>query len=155
MKIIYDNYIAIFAIIALLLLAIVLLSGEEKERFAPRRLLTQNEEEFFGRIVRALPEFYVFPQVAFRAFLRPGVASGTKAYARQSGKIGAKHCDFIICDHRLDIVAIVELDDRTHIAEKDAARDAMTTSAGYTTIRYESRQKPTESEIRDDICRVV
>lgn len=139
------------AMFVLILLVWYFLSADKKERFEARRLLTENEEEFFGRLVRALPEFYVFPQVAFRAFLKPGDRSSRKAYASQLGRIGAKHCDFMICNHSLDIMAIIELDDRTHLVAQDIARDAMTESAGYTTIRYDSRCKPPEAEIRSDI----
>jgi very-short-patch-repair endonuclease len=44
-------------------------------------------------------------------------------------------------------VAVVELDDRMHDAKADRQRDAITRAAGYQTIRYQSRQKPSESEI--------
>lgn len=154
------SLIVIGVVVVLLLFLAAVLLREGPDRYAPKRLLTKNEEEFFKRLVRALPDLYVFPQVAFRAFLKPGASAG-KAYGRQLGRIGAKHCDFMICTSVLDVVAIVELDDRTHVkdsrtgvVEKDVARDAMTGSAGYTTIRYESRSKPSVADIRDDIERI-
>jgi len=42
---------------------------------------------------------------------------------------------------------LVELDDRTHDPQADRQRDAITNAAGYKTIRYQSKQKPTEAEI--------
>jgi very-short-patch-repair endonuclease len=42
-----------------------------------------------------------------------------------------------------EVIALVELDDRTHRASKDAARDAMTAAAGYQTIRIPSKPQPT------------
>lgn len=127
----------------------------KEDRFLPKRLLTKNEEEFFARLVGALPDCYVFPQVAFRAFMRPGVRAGDKnAYQRQLGKIGSKHCDFLVCNKSLDILAIVELDDRSHVTERDRVRDALTGNAGYVTIRYESRIRPSVDEIRDDFRRL-
>lgn len=149
------EHIAALVAALLVLLCLALWLARQKDRYAARRLLTRNEEEFFGRLVKALPDHYIFPQVAFRAFLQPTAKSGDKAYARQLGRIGAKHCDFLICNRELDILAIIELDDRTHIAEKDQARDEMTGSAGYTTIRYESRCRPAIAEIRDDFRRLV
>ncbi len=45
-------------------------------------------------------------------------------------------CDFLLEDRASGaIIAIVELDDRTHNARQDAERDRMTARAGYTTIR--------------------
>ncbi len=40
-----------------------------------------------------------------------------------------------------------KIGDRTHDARADRQRDAITRAAGYQTIRYQSRQKPSESEI--------
>ncbi len=45
------------------------------------------------------------------------------------------------------IVALIELDDRTHVACADRQRDELTAAAGYKTIRVQSKQKPTEAEI--------
>lgn len=119
--------LAIITIIAFLLL-------QPQDRWSPKPLLTKNEQEFFKRMLTALPDHHVFPQVAFRAILQPTASSSSKAYSRQSGRIGAKHCDFLVCNDKLEVIAIVELDDRTHVAEKDAARDAMTASAGFLSV---------------------
>ncbi len=45
------------------------------------------------------------------------------------------------------MLALVELDDRTHSAKGDRQRDALTKAAGYRTIRFQSRNKPTQAEI--------
>lgn len=147
-------WLAIVGVVLLLALAAYFFKSEE-DYWEPKPLLTENEKEFFGRIEKALPDFRIFPQVAFRAIMRPGAKSDYKAYARQSGLIGAKHCDFLICSRKMDVVAIIELDDKTHVAEKDMARDAMTASAGYPTIRYESRDKPSPEQIRADILDLI
>lgn len=149
------EYLVALVLACLVVIGLLIWLGRQKDRFAPRRLLTKNEEEFFGRLEKALPDHYIFPQVAFRAFLEPAAKPGSKANLRQRGRIGAKHCDFLICNRKLDILAIIELDDRTHVAEKDRARDEMTGSAGYLTIRYESRCRPAIAEIRDDFRRLL
>jgi len=35
--------------------------------------MTDNEKEFFERLIEALPYFYVFPQVAMGAILQPAL----------------------------------------------------------------------------------
>ena len=66
--------------------------------------------------------------------------------ARFDRKIG----DFVICDRRtLDVVALVELDDCTHDARTDRQRDTITQAAGYQTLRFQSKPKPTEAEIAE------
>jgi hypothetical protein len=37
--------------------------------YRQRKLMTDNEAEFFGRLVVALPDHYIFPQVAMSALL--------------------------------------------------------------------------------------
>ena len=120
----------LLALVLLIALAVLLLRS--RPRFAPKPLLTQNEIEFFHRLQSALPDLAIFPQVALRALIRPGSLSTTRAYGLEASLIGAKHCDFLICrPDSFDVVAIVELDDRSHSREKDLERDRMTAAAGY------------------------
>lgn len=145
---------AVMLLFLLLAIALFVLFWPRPPCFAPKPLLTKNELEFYARLKRALPDLAIFPQVAMRALVRPGSPSGTRRYWRESGMLGAKHCDFLICDpSTLAIVVIIELDDRTHDAEKDAARDAMTAAAGYPTLRWHSRHKPNVEEIRTAVER--
>ncbi len=117
-------------------------------RLRRKPLLTPNEVEFLYRLQRALPRFHVFPQVSFAAFLTDDSQLSGNAQWAVRAKFDRKIADFVICDRQtLKVVAVVELDDRTHIAQADRQRDAITKAAGYQTIRYQSRQKPTEAQI--------
>jgi hypothetical protein len=123
-------------------------SGEAK--FKAKALLTANELEFLGRLEAAAPELRFFPQVAMGALLDPAVPrSDRKAYYRLRGMFSQKIVDFV-AQRRADgqIVAIIELDDRTHDADKDARRDEMLRSAGYRTVRWNSKTKPDAAAIR-------
>lgn len=124
--------------------------GEGAAKFKPKRLLTANELEFLGRLEAAMPELRFCPQVAMGALLEPSAPRSDKsAYFRQRGMFSQKIVDFVAM-RRSDggIVAIVELDDRTHESGKDAKRDAMLASAGYKTIRWPSKAKPDAAAIR-------
>ncbi len=112
-------------------------------------LMTPNEAEFYGRLKRALPAYEVFPQVAFAALLTDdGKTMSNKARWNVRARFDRKIADFVICDRRtLQVVALVELDDRSHIASADRQRDAITKAAGYQTLRFQSRQKPSEAEL--------
>ena len=117
-------------------------------RLRRKPLLTPNEAEFFHRLQRALPGFHVFPQVSFAAFLTDDGQLSRNAQWAVRAKFDRKIADFVICERgTLKIVAVVELDDRMHDAKADRQRDAITKAAGYQTIRYQSRQKPSEAEI--------
>jgi hypothetical protein len=119
-----------------------------------KQLLTPNEQEFFARLCRALPEHHVFPQVAFNALLDTNnfMPWGWRSLRRQFHSLVA---DYVICNRApFQVVAIVELDDKTHDhkKEKDAERDAMLHAAGYRTVRFESKEKPSEAQIAALFC---
>lgn len=128
------------------------LAGQQvaRAKFKQKTLLTPNELEFLGRLEAAAPELRIFPQVAMGALLDPAVPrSDGKAYYRLRGMFSQKIVDFV-AQRRSDgaIVAIIELDDRTHDSGKDAKRDDMLTSAGYRIVRWNSKAKPESAAIR-------
>lgn len=127
-----------------------LASGGAGAKFKAKPLLTDNEMEFLSRLEGAAPELRFCPQVAMGALMDPAVTRGDrKAYYRLRGMFSQKIVDFV-AQRRSDgqIVAVIELDDRTHDAEKDARRDEMLTSAGYRIVRWQSKSKPDSAAIR-------
>ena len=145
--------------IALLLAVIVLgkLAGEKSgsaSDYKAKPLLTENEKEFYQRLKRALPDHEVFPQVAMGAVLAPSVDRSNRRYHQIRGTFSQKIIDFLICDASLKVVAVIELDDRTHNAARDEKRDAMLHCANYRVVRWHSKKKPSEDEIRARITGV-
>ena len=113
-----------------------------------RAILTANEKEFFYRLTRALPAYHVFPQVSFSALVAVDKRLSPKQQFAIRRRFGFKYADFVICERKtLDVLAVVELDDRTHNAESDRKRDVMLSAAGYRILRFHSKSKPTEAEI--------
>jgi Protein of unknown function (DUF2726) len=110
--------------------------------------MTENEKAFFNRLQRALPGHTVFPQVSFAAIMTDdGRLTQQKRWAVRS-RFNRKIADFVVCEREtLEIIALVELDDRTHSAMADRNRDELTKAAGYQTIRFQSNQWPSEGEI--------
>lgn len=149
----------VYAVIALVVIVLVLgviaalkgRNGPKQPDFVAKPFLTPNELEFLQRLEAALPEMRIHAQVAMGALLAPAVRRGEDASKHSSARnrFAQKICDYVI--QRRDtgkVAAIVELDDRTHRADKDAARDSMTDQAGYRTIRWQSKNKPSREEIR-------
>lgn len=123
--------------------------------FQPYRtkdLMTPNEQDMFARLVRALPGHYVFPQVAMGAIVTSAPRLGEAVARGVRSRFDRKIVDFLVVDSRtFDVVAIVELDDRTHDTKKDQARDRITGAAGYRTVRFQARRKPDATEIRREL----
>ena len=122
-------------------------------KFKSKTLMTANELEFLTRLEEAVPEWRFHAQVAMGAILDPVVArQDGKAYFRARGMFSQKIVDFV-AQSRSDglIMAIIELDDKTHNADKDLKRDGMLTGAGYRVVRYPSKAKPNSQRIRADL----
>jgi hypothetical protein len=143
--------VVLVVVVALVLLALKLSitkAPATASGIVERPILSANELEFFHRLTRALPNHHIFPQVAANALLRVDDAVNRKRYHAVRNRFAQKHVDFTVCEKEsLRVVALIELDDRTHRAEKDKARDALFGQAGYFTHRFESRRKPSEQEI--------
>jgi hypothetical protein len=151
MKIIF-----VFVVLAVLLAglaAVQLKTAKGKGRmgaYRRRKFMTDNEEEFFGRLVVALPDHYIFPQVAMSALLE-SASSDKKAAHSDRLSIAQKRVDYVVCTRRCEVVAVVELDDKTHSRAKDELRDARLEQAGIRTVRFQARNKPKVDAIRNMI----
>lgn len=115
--------------------------------YRSRKLMTDNEEEFFGRLVVALPDHYVFPQVALSALLQTASGNGKNAHSDRM-RIAQQVVDYVVCTKRCEVVAVVELDDRTHSRSKDQLRDSRLEQGGIRTVRFQARDKPKVEAIR-------
>lgn len=112
-----------------------------------RKMMTDNEEEFFGRLIVALPDHYIFPQVAMSALLDMASSDKRKAHGDRL-RIAQQRVDYVVCTRSCEVLAVVELDDRTHSHTKDQLRDARLEQAGIRTVRFQARQKPRIEAIR-------
>lgn len=120
---------------------------DQSSGYRSRALMTDNEVEFFGRLVAALPEHYIFPQVAMSALIEAKSSDNKKAHSDRL-RIAQQRVDYLVCDMTCAVVAVVELDDRTHSASKDQVRDARLLQAGIRTVRFQSKNKPSINDLR-------
>lgn len=123
-------------------------------RYRARPLMTANELEFLGRLEKAAPELRFHAQVSMAALVDPDVGRRENGaeHMRLRGKVAQKRIDFVAQDRTNGaVVALIELDDRTHNIAKDAERDALTAAAGFRTIRWASKKKPEPAEIRTQL----
>ena len=127
-------------------------AGRGAANVVARPLLTKIERETIGYIEAAVPHARVHAQVSMGALLRskPGLTRSNTTATRN--RFSSKRVDYVL-ESRADgsIIALVELDDRTHDAQADAVRDRMTASAGYLTIRLPASERPTMVNVADRI----
>jgi hypothetical protein len=116
--------------------------------FRARPVMTDNEIEFFRRLVAAWPDGYVFPQVAMSALLKPA-GSTSRAHRAAFNSISQKRVDYAIYSADMSLHCVVELDDRSHDPKRDARRDAWLASAGIVTLRFTQKDKPNVPELKE------
>lgn len=123
--------------------------------FYPKALLTPNELHFYQRLRSAAgPSFTVLTQVGLGAMVDTTLPEGDPQRDFERRKFVGKLIDFVIVDNKsAEVLVVVELDDRTHDKLKDGNRDHFLLQAGYRTLRYESRAKPSVDQLRKDIKR--
>ena len=133
-------------------LAVLLFAGAViavfRSRVQRKQLMTRVEREVIGHLEAAAPWCRVHAQVCLGALLEPSrwLPRGTRTRLRYS--YASKIVDFVLEDRRTgEVVALVELDDRYHNFGRDAARDRLTSRAGYLTIRLPASEYPTRTNV--------
>jgi hypothetical protein len=143
-------FLIVVVLVASFFVALMKKNGKGTDRtgaYKRRKLMTDNEEEFFGRLVVALPEHYIFTQVAMSALLDTASIDKKTAHSDRL-RIAQQRVDYVVCTKSCEVVAVVELDDKTHSHAKDQLRDARLEQAGIRTVRFQARQKPKVDAIR-------
>lgn len=143
--------VALLVIFGLVLFAKQQGGGIGQNLYKSKPLMTDNEKEFYGRLVEALPDHHIFSQVALGALLQPNVKGNNRKYYSVRGTFAQKIADYVVCDKDMKVLAVVELDDKTHNNEKDGKRDSMLEQAGYKVVRWHSKKKPTTQQIAETL----
>jgi hypothetical protein len=138
----------------LMIMAVIIIGGlvawlalnvEGQLRFRRRPLLTGCELEFFFRLQRALPGCVVCPQIAVSALIEPLGVGKTRRAAM--ARIEAQRVGYAVFDEDMQLVAVVELDQRARPKRKEVARDAWFSGAGIRTVRFHAKKLPSDSRI--------
>ncbi|HEV2174920.1 MAG TPA: DUF2726 domain-containing protein [Nitrospira sp.] len=118
--------------------------------FYARRPLSQPEQVLYHRLVEALPERIVLAQVQVSRVL--GVKKGSN-FHEWNNRINRMSYDFVVCAKDCRVLAVVELDDKSHEAESrrkaDAKKDRASSAAGIRVIRWNVTALPDRAAIRE------
>lgn len=116
------------------------------------RVMSTPEQVLYFRLVAALPELIVMPQVQLTRVL--GVKKG-HSYQTWGNRINRMSLDFVVTRKDSSVVAAVELDDASHRrrdrVEADAKKDKALESAGVRIVRWNVKAIPSAEEIRDQL----
>lgn len=129
--------------------------GGQEVRLVARPLMTERERRVIQLIEAARPDCRVHAQVAMAALVDAPKSIDPKRRTAMRNRFDRKIVDYVLEDRATGkVVAIIELDDRTHKATKDRARDAMTESAGYRTLRLPAGERINVDVVRELLARL-
>jgi hypothetical protein len=142
------SWLAGIAVLGIMLVLVIFLT--RKPRYRRHTIMTENEREFYGRLLAACPDCQIWPQVPILALVRPDAKEGSRAFWMAFKRISNTRVDWVVVQD-MEVVAIIELDDRSHDARKDAQRDRILKSCGYRVIRFNSSRRPDPRQIQEAI----
>jgi very-short-patch-repair endonuclease len=120
--------------------------------FYVKRPLTQVEQVLYHRLIRALPDHIVLAQVQVSRVL--GVKRGSN-FHEWNNRINRLSYDFVVCGTDSTVIAVIELDDKSHDTPErgktDDKKDKATADAGLRLIRWHVATMPTEDTIRREL----
>ena len=121
-----------------------------------KRFLTRVEHETLGHLETAFPQFRVHCQVSMGALISPERILNRHDALWTHRLYAQKIIDYVLQDRRSgEVIALVELDDWTHRLSRDYARDVLTHTAGYHTIRLPAAHRPTLRSVHEAISNAL
>ncbi len=120
--------------------------------FYLRRPLTRPEQILYFRLRNALPEHIVLAQVQLSRFL--GVEKGYDFRAWYN-RINRMSADFLVCGKDATVLAVIELDDKSHDTEyrqlTDTKKEKALSAAAVKLIRWRTTDLPDDAIIRREV----
>jgi len=118
---------------------------------AARNLLSPREQSLYQRLLSLYPKYQVFVQVALSQLI------DVDRNHPESESIRARYkqlvADFVLCRADLSVVAVIELDDRSHERrdrqDADARKTKALVDAGLRLVRIPAGALPSEEELRE------
>lgn len=121
----YIPWIAL-GVLALIVLIWILIRLREKLPYVMNETILTERERAFYRILKPIAdrlELQICPKVRVADIV--SIKKGTRDWQKWFNKIRSKHVDFLLCDYDMNIVLIIELDDRSHESERARKNDAL------------------------------
>lgn len=172
------GFIAILVVAAMIIAAatgnlnqmLEALFGPPKERppsYRKQQLLSAAELRLLEALDQAAPELSrnlsrpirIYTKVRLADLITPDIArSQSKVWMSWFAKISQKHADFVVAAGP-EILCVIELDDRSHNAPKQRAKDTeqdrALATAGLPTLRIRARKSYIPSELTTELTRAI
>lgn len=119
-------------------------------RLYPVPLLQPAHKTIFSRLLKALPGYVVLPAIAYDQFLeaRDGTASENTSLQNRAGQ---QRADFVVCDKKLNVLLVCQIEDGTHLPARILEREKMLQRAGLRLLRWKIDQPPDPARLLNTV----
>lgn len=118
-----------------------------------REPLSRPEQALYWRLREAFPDHIVLAQVAIAQLLEVEKVANRLAVFNRYRQLVA---DFVVCTTAFRVVAVIELDDRSHQnpgrADADARKSAALGAAGILLLRFSVKGLPSVGELQSQLA---
>ena len=157
-----DSMLFLFGVILLLVVLKLLFgknnaAGQPYKYFLNKTLFTPAERSFLGVLDLAVADQYrIFGKVRIADILLPAKGLSKSHWQIAFNKVSAKHFDFVLCNKQtLEVIAVIELDDKSHQKTRTQHRDSLISSAcataGLPLVRFAAQSSYQVTEIQQKI----
>ncbi len=153
-----------YLILIILIVVSIFIGCSPKKQSNYRKLntlFTPAERSFLGILDQSVGEQYrIFGKVRVADVLAPEKGMSKKSWRIAFNKISSKHFDYVLCKKSdLSVVAVVELDDKSHRGSRAKSRDSFLekacSSAGLTLVRFPAKASYQVQSVRDSLHKVI
>jgi very-short-patch-repair endonuclease len=147
-------FIALFVVILAAVIVRRRGGATEKWPFEKKHVLSESEQAAYWRLRHVAPDFIVLAQVAMSAFV--DVKRGIQQRQGYRNRFDKKFVDFALCRKDGSILAVIEIDEKSHSSgkrtEDDRVKDKIIEAAGIPILRWKATPLPSEETMRSDIA---
>lgn len=119
-------------------------------RLYPGPVLPSAKKAIFSRLSQSLPDYVVLPGISYDQFLeaRDGTPSENTSLQNRAGQ---QRADFVICDKKLNVLLVCQLEDGTVLPARIREREKMLNKAGIRLLRWNIDQPPDPTKLLNTV----
>lgn len=119
-------------------------------RLYPGPVLPPAKKTVFSRLLQSLPGYVVLPGITYDQFLeaRDGTPSENTSLQNRAAQ---QRADFVICDKKLNVLLVCQLEDDTVLPARIQEREKMLNKAGVRLLRWKIDQPPDPAKLLNTV----
>jgi hypothetical protein len=119
-------------------------------RLYPTPVLQRDYKAMYSHLLKALPGYVVLPGLHYDEFLeaRDGTPSENTSLQNRAGR---QRADFVICDRKLRVLLVCQVDDGSEVPARIQEREKMLQKAGLRLLRWNTEQPPDADKLLNTV----